>query len=66
MRIWLLPFCVSCALLCPSMLVLLLLCFLLLLLVDLTQVFWDPIRHLGSFTAANSVSFDFNVSRSSC
>ena len=68
MRIWLLPFRVSCAVLCPSLLLLLLLLlgFILLLLVALVQVFWGPSRHLGSLTAANSVSFDFNVSYSSC
>ena len=27
---------------------------------------WGPSRHLGSLTAANWVSFDFNVSYSSC
>ena len=41
-------------------------CCILLLLVDLLQVMWGPSRHLGSFTAANWVSFDFNVSYSSC
>ena len=50
----------SCALL------LLLLCCILLLLVDLSQVMWGPSRHLGSLTAANWVSFDFNVSYFSC
>jgi len=30
------------------------------------SVMWGPYRHLGSFTAANWVSFDFNVSYSSC
>jgi len=39
---------------------------ILLLLVDLSKVLWDPSRHLGSLTAANWVSFDFNVSYSSC
>jgi len=29
-------------------------------------VLWGPSRHLGSLTAANWVSFDFNVSYSSC
>ena len=29
-------------------------------------VMWGPSRHLGSFTAANWVSFDFNVAYSSC
>jgi len=53
-------------LLCPSLLLLLLLCCILLLLVDLSQVMWGPSRHLGSITAANCVSFDFNVSYSSC
>ena len=53
-------------LLCPSLLLLLLLCCILLLLVDLSQVMWGPSRHLGSFTAANWVSCDFNVSYSSC
>jgi len=42
------------------------LCCILLLLVDLSQVMWGPSRHLGSLTAANWVSFDFNVSYSSC
>ena len=49
---------------CPPLLLLLLLCCILLLLVDLSQVMWGPSRHLGSFTAANWVSF--NVSYSSC
>jgi len=31
-----------------------------------SQVMWGPYRHLGSLTAANWVSFDFNVSYSSC
>jgi len=65
-RFWLLPSRVSCMLLCPSLLLLLLLCCILLLLVDLSQVMWGPSRHLGSFTAANWVSFGFNVSYSSC
>jgi len=56
----------SCVLLCPSLLLLLLLCCIVLLLVDLSQVMWGPSRHLGSLTAANWVSFDFNVSYSSC
>jgi len=60
------PSRVSCVLLCPSLLMLVLLCCILLLLVDLSQVMWGPSRHLGSFTAANWVSFDFNVSYSSC
>ena len=30
------------------------------------RMFWAPFRHLGSLTAANWVSFDFNVSYSSC
>jgi len=38
----------------------------LLLLVDVSQVMWGPSRHLGSLTAANWVSFDFNVSYFSC
>jgi len=42
-----------------------LLCCILLLLMDLSQVMWGPSRHLGSFTVANWVSFDFNVSYSS-
>jgi len=29
-------------------------------------VMWGPSRHLGSLTAANWVSFDFNVAYSSC
>jgi len=67
MRFWLLPSRVLCVLLCPSLLLLLLLCcILLLLLVDLLQVMWGPSTHLGSLTAANWVSFDFNVSYSSC
>ena len=53
MRIGLLPSRVLCMLLCPSLLLLLFLCCLLLLLVDLTQVLWDPSRHLGSLTAVN-------------
>jgi len=48
------------------LLLLLLLCCILLLLVDLSQVMWGPSRHLWSLTAANWVSFDFNVSYSSC
>jgi len=52
-------------LLCPSLLLLLLLCCNLLLLVDLSYVLWGPSRHLRSLTAANWVSFDFNVSYSS-
>ena len=36
MRFWLLPSCVSCVLLCPSLLLFLLLCCILLLLVDLS------------------------------
>ena len=51
---------------CPPLLLLLLLCCILLLLVDLSQVMWGPSRHLGSFTAANWVSFDFDDSYSSC
>jgi len=43
-----------------------LLCCILLLLVDLSQVMWSPSRHLKSFPAANWVSFDFNVSYPSC
>ena len=39
---------------------------ILLLLVDLSWVFWGPSRHLGSLTASNWVSFDFNVAYSSC
>jgi len=35
-------------------------------LVDLSQVMWGPSRHLGRLTAANWVSFDFNVSYTSC
>ena len=67
MRFWLLPSRVSCVLLCPSLLLLLHLCCILLLLVDLSRsVMWGPSRHLGSLTAANWVSFDFNVSYSSC
>jgi len=31
------------------------------MLVDLSQVMWGPFRHLGSLTAANWVSFDFNA-----
>jgi len=50
----------------PVLLLLLLLCCILLLLVGLTQVLWGPSRHLGSLTAANWGSFDFNVSCSSC
>jgi len=42
------------------------LCCILQLLVDLSQVMWGPSRHLGSFTAVNWASFDFNVSYSSC
>ena len=42
------------------------LCCNLLLLVDLLEVLWGPSRHLGSSTAANWVSFDLNVSCSSC
>ena len=61
-----LPSRVSCVLLCPSLLLLLLLCCILLLLVDLSHVMWGPSRHLGSLTAANWVSFNFNVSYSSC
>jgi len=53
-------------LLYPSLLLLLLLCCILLLLVDLSQVMWGLSRYLGSFTAANWVSFDFNVYYSSC
>ena len=53
-------------LLCPSLLLLLLLCCNLLLLVDLSSVLWGPSRHLGISTTANWVSFDFNVSYSSC
>ena len=63
---WLLPSRVPCVLPGPSLLLLLLLCCILLLLMDLSQVMWGPSRHLGSFTAANWVSFDFNVSYSSC
>jgi len=48
------------------MLLLLLLCCILLLLVDLSQVMWGPSRYLGSLTAANWVSFDYNVSYFSC
>ena len=66
MRFLLLPSRVSCVLLCTSLLLLLLLCCILLLLVVLSQVMWGPSRHLGSLTAANWVSFDFNVSYSSC
>ena len=66
MRFWLLPSRMSCVLLCPSLLLLLLLRCILLLLVDLSLVLWDPSRHLGSLTTANWVSFDFNVSYSSC
>ena len=66
MRFWLLPSRVSCVLLCPSLLLLLLLCCILLLLVDLSQVMWGPSRHLGSFTAANWVSFNLNISYFSC
>jgi len=66
MRFWLLPSRVSCVLLCPSLLLLLLLCCILLLLVDLLWVLWGPSRNLGSSTAANWVSFDLNVSDSSC
>jgi len=51
-------------LLCPSLLMMIKCC-ILLLLVDLSQVMWGPSRHLGSITAANWVSFDFNVSYSS-
>jgi len=39
MRFWLLPFCVSCEMLCPYKLLFLLLWFLLLLFVALIQVF---------------------------
>ena len=35
-------------------------------LVNLSQVMWGPSRHLGSLTAASWMSFDFNVSYSSC
>jgi len=56
---------VSCVLLGPSLLLLLLLCCVLPLLVDLSQVMWGPSRHLGSLTTANWVSFDFNASYSS-
>ena len=66
MRFWLLPSRVSCVLLCTSLLLLLLLCCIVLLLVNLLQVMWGLSRHLGSLTAANWVSFDFNVSYSSC
>jgi len=35
-------------------------------LLDLSKVIWGPSRHFGSLTAANWVSFSFNVSYSSC
>ena len=65
MRFWLVPSRVSCVLLCPSLLLLLLLCCILVLLVDLSYVMWGPSTHFGSLTAANWVSFDFNVAHSS-
>jgi len=48
------------------MLMRLLLCFILLPLVDLTQVFWCPTRDVGSMKEAKEVSVDCNVSCSSC
>jgi len=33
---------------------------------SIKTMLWGPSRHLGSLTAANWVSFDFNVSYSSC
>ena len=53
---------VSCVLLWSSLLMLMLLYCFLLFLVEL----WGLSRHLGSLTTANWVSFDFNVSWSSC
>jgi len=35
-------------------------------LLSVTEMVNEASRHLGSFTAANWVSFDFNVSYSSC
>ena len=57
MRVRLLPSCMSCVLLCPSLL-LLLFC-ILVLLVDVSKVLWAPSRHLASLSAANWESFRF-------
>ena len=56
----------SCVLLCPSLLLLLSLCCISAAVGGSVVVLWGPSRHLGSLTAANWVSFDFNVSYSSC